>query len=726
MQIRLRSKLMGLLVGASALTLSAAVFTFVREDTRTSAEAKARSAEVLAHAVGQAVQGAVAFDDRDSTERILRTFESEATAQFAAVYKADGSLLGSWRRSANTTVPGKDPHQDGYVGTGHETALWTTHALKSDEGVALGDVVVRFETTDLQARTAAIYRLSAAVLLGCILAAIALASRLHRVVTVPLQSLAATAAEVRRSRDYRVRAAHVSNDEIQVVADGFNEMLQGIQERDSELEGHRRNLESLVEQRTRALDLRNESMRIVLDNVTQGIITLDRDGSMDSERSAAFDAWFGAPKGRCRLDEHIEALDARCASWFRLGLEMLFDDMLPLSVSLAQMPATMTDGRRHFRIHYQPVFATGRDQEDSAAAVVKLLVLFTDVTAELEREQVEQGQREAFHIFQRLMSDRAGLVDFAEEAMAIAERVVDESIPREELLRAVHTLKGNAGLFELSSIVALCHTLEDRMIDDGGTLSTAERASIKARVTGIVEQVRSLMGQRKGVLDVAEADVRQLREAVTQNAPAEILLALLSTWSWEGAAPRFERFAEQARTLARRLGRGDIDVVVDAEDVRLPPERFRSFFAAFAHVVRNAIDHGLEPLEERQASGKSIPARLRLSIAQEAGECVIAIRDDGRGIDWDVVRNKCQRLGLPSSTPAELQDALFADGFSTRDVASETSGRGVGMSVVRAAVVDLGGRIEIDSERGKGCTVRFRIPAPSVAAPPPVRLERAA
>jgi two-component system chemotaxis sensor kinase CheA len=623
-------------------------------------------------------------------------------------------VLGSWKRSPDIVVPAQVPASSGYIddSTLHEPTLWVSSPLKGADGAALGSVVAQFTTADLQARTEAIFRLAMAVLFGCIVATVALASRLHRLVTTPLQALADTASRVRVSRDYSIRAAHLTNDETQVVADAFNEMLVGIQQRDTELENHRKNLESLVEQRTRALDLRNQSMRIVLDNVNQGIVTLDRNGVLDPERSRAFDAWLGAPKSE-QLHEHLSSIDPKCGDWFRLGLDMVWEDMLPLSVSLSQMPGTLVDGQSHFRIQYQPVYIAGREGEDTADAVAKLLVLFADVTADVQREKIEQGQREAFHIFQRLMSDRSGITDFADEAIAIVEKLGEPTTSREEVLRAVHTLKGNAGLFDLPSIVSICHSLEDRMIDDGGTMSDAERAELSTRVHGVVEQVRNLMGQRKGVLDIAEDDIKQLSEAVAAKAPPEMLLALIATWSWQPAQPRFERFAEQAKTLATRLGRGDITVNVKAGDVRLPPERLRSFFAAFAHVVRNAVDHGLETPDDRTAAGKSAAGTIELGIAEVGNEYVITVVDDGRGIDWERVRQKCRASGLPSATQADLQEALFADGMSTKADVSETSGRGVGMSVVNATVNELGGRIEIDTTAGKGTTWRFRIPAPT-------------
>lgn len=707
MRAKLRTKLVALLVAASVATLISAVVAFVSTDERTSAAAKESSSAILARAVGTALGGAVAFDDQASSEKVLHTFAAEPTARLAVVFRADGTALGQWTR-AGVVVPAVVPAA-GYADDKDGKTLWVKQELRGDDGAVIGTLAAAFSTDDLRAKTAAIYRLAAWVMAGCVAAALALALRMHRVVTVPLQSLADVAGAVGKRKDYSLRAQVNSGDEIELVAHAFNEMLHGIQERDRELEGHRKNLEALVDDRTRALDQRNRSMRIVLDNVAQGIVAVDRDGVLDSERSAAFDAWFGVPQART-LTEHLETHDARAASWFKLGLEMVFEDMMPLSVALGQMPAALAVGARHYRMQYQPVFFAGREGEDSATAVDKLLVLFVDVTADVERERVEQGQREAFHIFNRLMSDKAGLLDFADEAQALTSALVEPDVPKEIMMRAVHTLKGNAGLFDLSSIASLCHTYETRMVDEGTPLAKAEIELLRGRVDSVVERIKSLSGQRKGQLDIAESDLEALRAAVAARAPAEIILAMIATWTWQPARPRFEQYATQAQALAERLGKGDIVVDVDVDDARLPPEQLRSFLSALAHVVRNAVDHGLESPDERVAAGKPARGHMRLAAHRDEGDLVIEVGDDGRGIDWAAVERKAKAAGLPSSSAAELQAALFADGLSTRDEASETSGRGVGMAVVKSTVDDLGGRIEIVSRPREGTTWRFVLP----------------
>jgi two-component system chemotaxis sensor kinase CheA len=151
-------------------------------------------------------------------------------------------------------------------------------------------------------------------------------------------------------------------------------------------------------------------------------------------------------------------------------------------------------------------------------------------------------------------------------------------------------------------------------------------------------------------------------------------------------------------------------VRVEANGVRLESSRWAPFWGAFVHLLRNALDHGLEAREERRLTGKRGPGRLTLSCREIEGQVVIEVADDGRGIDWQGVRSKATALGLPADTEPELQAALVHGGVSTRAEATELSGRGTGLAACHCACRELGGTMSISSVRGAGTTFRFSVP----------------
>jgi chemotaxis protein histidine kinase CheA len=154
--------------------------------------------------------------------------------------------------------------------------------------------------------------------------------------------------------------------------------------------------------------------------------------------------------------------------------------------------------------------------------------------------------------------------------------------------------------------------------------------------------------------------------------------------------------------------------VIAADGVRTLPDRLRPFWSTFGHLVRNALDHGIESAEERVAAGKPEAGTIALRAWRTDNEDVFEIADDGRGIDWDRVRTRAIASSLPAETHEDLEHALFSDGLSTAAVVSETSGRGVGLAAVQAAVLEIGGRIVVASEPSRGTRFTFTFPSASV------------
>jgi len=146
-------------------------------------------------------------------------------------------------------------------------------------------------------------------------------------------------------------------------------------------------------------------------------------------------------------------------------------------------------------------------------------------------------------------------------------------------------------------------------------------------------------------------------------------------------------------------------------DLRFDRRRWAPFWAAFVHMLRNAVDHGIESSEERVAAGKPPAGRLALRARQTTDDLVIEISDDGRGIDWEGVRDKAEALGLRTQNEADLVQALLRGGVSTKLTPTEISGRGAGVSACAQACEALGGEMSLESVRGKGATFHFRFPA---------------
>jgi two-component system chemotaxis sensor kinase CheA len=177
----------------------------------------------------------------------------------------------------------------------------------------------------------------------------------------------------------------------------------------------------------------------------------------------------------------------------------------------------------------------------------------------------------------------------------------------------------------------------------------------------------------------------------------------------------FDRFPRLVRDISRKLGK-KIQLSVEGEETAADKTIIDALGDPLLHIIRNAIDHGVEEPEERLRVGKPAEASLTLRAYQEADGIVIEVADDGRGIDPARIRNAAVARGLIGAdraerlSDAEALDLIFLPGFSTAREISDLSGRGVGMDVVRSAAESLGGKVCINSCLGRGTTARLALP----------------
>lgn len=177
----------------------------------------------------------------------------------------------------------------------------------------------------------------------------------------------------------------------------------------------------------------------------------------------------------------------------------------------------------------------------------------------------------------------------------------------------------------------------------------------------------------------------------------------------------FGRFPRVVRDLARNLKK-EVDLEMHGEDTDLDKNLVEALADPMVHLVRNAVDHGIETPEERERAGKPRRGKVVLSAAQEGDHILLCIEDDGKGMDAEVLRRKAVEKGIMDEESAarlddrEAYNLIFHAGFSTKEEISDVSGRGVGMDVVKTKIAQINGSVEIDSEKGKGSKITIKLP----------------
>jgi two-component system, chemotaxis family, sensor kinase CheA len=302
-------------------------------------------------------------------------------------------------------------------------------------------------------------------------------------------------------------------------------------------------------------------------------------------------------------------------------------------------------------------------------------------------------------------------------AEVIADAILSASTPPEEA-------KPNPGVPAPAAAPALAVVKQDAKAD-APLSALGDSGSIRVSVEKIDELMNTV-----GELVITQAMLSQLG-AVLEGPNAEKLRAGLSqlernTRELQESVMRvrmlpisfvFSRFPRMVRDLAQRLNK-QIDLKLTGEQTELDKTVLEKIGDPLVHLVRNSIDHGIETPEVRVAAGKTPAGTVHLDACHRGGNIAVEVSDDGGGLDKDRILAKARARGLvgPNDvlTDDQIHDLIFVPGFSTADKTTNLSGRGVGMDVVRRNVKELGGKIELRSERGRGS--RFIITLPLTLA----------
>ncbi|MCA9517613.1 MAG: Hpt domain-containing protein [Myxococcales bacterium] len=458
-------------------------------------------------------------------------------------------------------------------------------------------------------------------------------------------------------------------------------------------------LEDTVRKRTAALQL-------VLDSTGDGMLAVGLDGEILPERSRAVVDWFGDPASDERLWGYLAPADPTLRDSLWLGYEQLASNIFPFEVAAEQAPALLARDGRTYALSYREVSDGGE--------LDRVLVLVRDITAQLDAERAEREARELHVLIGNILRDREGFRQTVAECTALIELARRSEEPL-VVRRALHTIKGNSGIMGFVRLADEVHELESRMADEERSPTAEELDAIDAIWHESLAGIEDYLGSsERRVIQIDEDEVCELLDVARRSGAYAEILPIVEHWCDEPVAVPLERLATQARHLAKRLGK-EVDVVVDGGHVRVAPEPLKELWSTMVHVVRNALDHGIDTADERRDAGKSAAGRLELTARQLGDTLEIAIADDGRGIDWESVRERAIARGLPHAAHEHLVDALFADGLTTMRVATALSGRGVGLGAVRAACRSVGGSVTAESEPGRGTRFVIRVPWQLVA-----------
>jgi two-component system chemotaxis sensor kinase CheA len=344
---------------------------------------------------------------------------------------------------------------------------------------------------------------------------------------------------------------------------------------------------------------------------------------------------------------------------------------LSVNASMAALPPLGELDPERCYIRWEMVLATGAERE-----AIRDVFIFVEDRCELTIEQVSMQASDAESIPATLA---ACIAD--QTASALGEK------------RAASVGRRTYDAPDVASSLRVPAAKLDQFVDLVGELVT-----VQARLSEIAAQ-----HDDPEIAAVSE-EIERLTSSLRENSMNIRMLPIRAT---------FEKFRRLVHDLARDLGK-NVELTIEGADTELDKTVIDQLGDPLMHLIRNSMDHGIEAPESRAARGKRTSATIHLSARHSGASVLIAVSDDGGGIDSEAVRNRAIERGLVAAeaqlTQGETFSLIFQPGFSTAKQVTDVSGRGVGMDVVRQRVDSLRGSIEVASKPGQGTSVTLRLP----------------
>lgn len=728
--ISLGTKLSALIV---ALLVVVFAFVYIEATARTREsliETKRHAAVTIADLMARSLAAPIEAGDRNAAQAEVNRYAQSPDIIYAAVWETGAetplAVLLTEGRGRITGMPASREPRDEVL----TDRVEVVRSIAAPGGRALGGVVLHVSTARENEAFGEGQRRLLVLSIGLTLGLSALLIGFaRRIIVLPIAQLAEAARRLEWGTSAKVEV--VSNDEIGNLGSAFNAMADAIALREQWIAAAR------------------SSLQEVLDNMRQAIVVFGREGLVEgaSSRQATLLFQRGSLQGGSLQGRRIKDLlypgavghDIEVIAfdeWLRIAFdagEGGWDEIAPLApreVRLLQRSGEDVI----LELEFRPVLEDGR--------IARIMLLATDATdrRKLELAMHAQERQHALQMaaMRRLIASGAQLfVSFlhgVKERVGRCRAIVGEgrgslsSHEIDEIFRQVHTIKGEAGAFDLGALAGAAGAIEERLAELCGLAREGARVSLFAH--DLRSELRVLLDAAEEAIDdarrlfiaaspvgaavldqvtVSRSALLKLRELIRARAAAgrmpvvpvddlaPILAAVASRPFGESAA----QLPSAATLWASGIGKL-VEVEIDGREVLVPEELAAELSGVLTHLVRNAIAHGIELPDERVKLGKPAAGQVRVACSEGELNMTITVEDDGRGVDVEALQARAAALNIavPAGGAAEL---VFTQGLSTAsEGAGDIAGRGVGLAAVRAELLKIGWEIAVRSEPSRG------------------------
>lgn len=492
-----------------------------------------------------------------------------------------------------------------------------------------------------------------------------------------------------------------------------------------QVQHYSKNLERMVDERTAEVKRLNQTMSALLDSLEQGFFIFNSEGvCLEVHSKACLKTIENNPAGKKIWD--VLKLEQKQVPGFQKWMTTLFAEMLPFEdlspLGPQKFPHTEN---REIKLEYYPL-------KSISGSMDAIVVVASDITNLIEAQREAEFERAHAKMIIHLVKNRRQVLGFLREADELLQQLKTEmnkglKFDYDNTFRLLHTLKGGASSFSIKNMVDICHHAENVLAQikwepESQTLLPELQKSSRQ----ISEEFQVFQTENKDIIGEKESRTERwvelpfskLNQFLTRLQPLDKTLALefQQDFLFEPIQSYFLQYRETVQSVAENEGKKVKPLQFINGDLRISPEPYETLFSTFVHAYRNGVDHGIEAPDQRVEMHKApegeIVTTFRQTVRGGRTWLLIEVRDDGQGIDPARIRNKLKEKNIDTSQESDLQviQHVFDSQFSTKEVVTDLSGRGVGMDAIQKACQDLGGRAWTSSRKGKGSRLFACVP----------------
>lgn len=712
----IRDKLAFLLSISAILAIllsSVALFFYTIENKKTqSINSLVQLTEILA----QNLAAPIEFDDTKSSEKILSSLKLNSNITNAFIFKNQKELFASYSRSNDSikseyleSLLKQNEYEDKFTYSDSKHIISVVPIYFENE--LLASLIIVSNTKEITKTIKDQLIAQSMVAVVVLLIVVFVAYKLQKIFTLPIFRLKGVMEEISNKNDYSLQISDIRDDEFGDLYSGFNQMIKTIDEKNSEL------------------NIFASKISTLLNNAGEGFLIIDRSLSIDSEYSKECITLLGNDIAGKNISTILfNSKQKRDLFYNAINDALDENDETIREYIISLLPSEIELNSLVLKIEYRVL-------EDE-----RVMLIISNITTQKELQYRIKREQEALRMIVEIVSDAEIFFDLKNEYEAFiknSSNIVDLSLDAKtninNIYREIHTFKGTFSQLHMQNMVNFLHNLESHLSNliynntnnNQEIVDLIASSDFKKPFVYEMSRIKEILGEEflenSNYIKIDPAYLGELQDRIitfltsTNQKTTEYkdILSKILHLTRVRLISQLKPYTSMCEQLSTRLEKSIYPLIIEGDETLYVSQDFKPFLKSLVHIFRNSIDHGIEDPQTRLEALKDEFGRILCRFKKLNDSLIIEISDDGAGIDKQKVITKALKKGMilekdiPNMSDDDIFALIFCDHLSTKETTSNISGRGVGLSAIKAELDALDGKMQIKSTLGVGSTFTF-------------------